>query len=311
MHKDDGKRSFLTYLPVLILEIFYRKDAGEPEPVLYRPKCEQPIPGQIHFVVLRDSPCANSELDEDNSQAPPTSTNNYSPNTLHISTTTTTSDKQHSNIKENDNKRETTQLSTVECIAASIIPSVIELNSSISASKISITIPLKSTDKDDGKSLTEKSVLFTSSSYFKSDIQTIKEVSKAQIKPKPITKTVSKPSLPADKSKKIGKSSLNRRIRSKSKEKKETKTPPASKRKRHISANQKPANKPELLTIIAPTSRSKYSQTKWDAPYVGIRFDPPPPPSSPLHFVCIPDSDTSYQKSEVFDPHLIIKALKT
>jgi hypothetical protein len=45
-----------------------------------------------------------------------------------------------------------------------------------------------------------------------------------------------------------------------------------------------------LSTVITTTPRSKYEQTKWDEPYVGVRFDPPTPPPSPSLFIWPQDS---------------------
>jgi len=88
--------------------------------------------------------------------------------------------------------------------------------------------------------------------------------------------------------------------RSKSLEKKETITllpnTPLPKRRHQTASNkshQSTTKKQQqtLSTVITTTPRSKYEQSKWDEPYVGVRFDPPTPPPSPSLFIWPQDSD--------------------
>jgi hypothetical protein len=55
---------------------------------------------------------------------------------------------------------------------------------------------------------------------------------------------------------------------------------PSNKSHRSISKKQQQS----LLTVITTTPRSKYEPLKWDEPYIGVRYDPPTPPSSPSYF---------------------------
>jgi hypothetical protein len=88
-------------------------------------------------------------------------------------------------------------------------------------------------------------------------------------------------------------------IPSTSLEKKET-TASVPKRRRRTPTNQTPSNKPPrsptkkqqpLSTVMTTTARSKYEQGRWDAPYVGVRFDPPTPPCSPSLFLWPQNTD--------------------
>jgi hypothetical protein len=285
---------------------FNRKEANDSEPILYRRKREQSMPGQTHFVVLRDSPNPNSEQQSNSGTLSTPSNSSINPTKSHISTarTITTADKEISSTKEDNINQGNNQVSTIEFHTSSLIRSLIEINSSKITSKISTNIPLKSTDKEDEKYFTEKSLLLlssSSSSHFKTDSEVIAEVAKAQIETRPITTKVYNFSLPSTKSRTMKKSLSNTITQSKSFEKKETKKSSTSKRKPQISTNQKSG----LSPLITTTSISKYSQAKWTEPYVGLRLDPPTPPCSPLLFVSIQDSDqedsdTLLEKSEIF-----------
>jgi hypothetical protein len=64
---------------------------------------------------------------------------------------------------------------------------------------------------------------------------------------------------------------------------------PISKRKNSILSNKSHRSltkkqQQSLATVITTTPRSKYGPNKWDEPYIGPRFDPPTPPSSPSYF---------------------------
>jgi hypothetical protein len=172
-------------------------------------------------------------------------------------------------------------------------------------SKMSTMLSLKSTDKEDDKHLTDKSSL-SSSSHFKNDSQLIDDASDEQLDSRLITTKVYKLSIPVDQSKQSKKSPIRKIIHSKPTEKKQIRASSASKRKRQVSMTKRSMNKFELSTIIAATSISKYSERKWEEPYIGLRLDPPTPPSSPTLFVWVQDSDeededTIYEKSEVFE----------
>jgi hypothetical protein len=177
-------------------------------------------------------------------------------------------------------------------VASSFVPSSIEINSTTIVSKTQTTLRLKLTDKDEGKYLTEKSLLL-SSSHFITGTQLIEDVSKAQIQSRTITTKVYKLSLPSAKPK-TRKFPPRKKIQLKSLEKNQIRPLSASKRKHQGSTNQTSGNKSEastLSTIMKTIPRSKYSQTKWTDPYVSFRFDPPTPPCSPSLFVWIQDSD--------------------
>jgi len=106
--------------------------------------------------------------------------------------------------------------------------------------------------------------------------------------------------LPSNKPK-VPKSTLKRKLRSKSSEKKSTKLSTTSEKKETISLPNTSVSKSKhrttikkqqsLSPIITTIARSKYEQIKWDEPYVGVRFDPPTPPCSPSLFVWPEDSD--------------------
>ena len=119
-----------------------------------------------------------------------------------------------------------------------------------------------------------------------------------------LTSKIYKLPLPSNHSK-LNKSILKKRskslerkptIASKSNEKKETKpvpsvsnTPVPKQRKTPIPSNksQRSITKKQqqsLSTVMTTTPRSKYGPQSWDEPYVGTRFDPPTPPSSPSYF---------------------------
>jgi hypothetical protein len=106
--------------------------------------------------------------------------------------------------------------------------------------------------------------------------------------------------LPSNKPK-VNKSTLKRKLRSKSSEKKSTKLSTSSEKKETISLPNTSVSKSKhrttikkqqsLSPIITTMARSKYELMKWDEPYVGVRFDPPTPPCSPSLFVWPEDSD--------------------
>ena len=268
----------------------FRKDAIEPEPepspVLYRPKREQPSPRETQIVVQRDSPHPSSRLCQYELQIP-SPTHSNTPSKTYNSTTTP--DKELTARKDDDTKRTTPRISTVD-----INTSCFDMHSSIIASKSSAMIPTKFAEKiDDEQHLTEKSLLLSSSSHFRSDSQIIEDVSEAQLDPQSITTNVYRLSLNDDKSKKNKRSPSRRRRtrrRSKSPEKRRVRTPSANKRKRRTSTSKKSSNSSDLSAVLT-TSRSKYSHRQWDRPYVGLRFDPPTPPPSPSLFVWLEDSD--------------------
>jgi hypothetical protein len=165
---------------------------------------------------------------------------------------------------------------------------------------------LKSLDKEDEKTPTDKCLFLSSSSNLKTDSQLIEEVCQAQLDPRLVTTKVFKLSVPIDQSKKNKKSQTRKIIHSKSPDKRETQASSASKRKRQESISKRSMNKSELSTIMAATSISKYSQRRWDEPYVGHRLDPPTPPCSPSLFIWIHDSDEdddeiAYEKSEIYE----------
>jgi hypothetical protein len=309
MYKDDGKEKYLIFIQCQV--VLSRKEVNEPEPepVLYRPKREQSIPGQTHFVVLRDSPYPNSENHTDSRTAstPPSS---CSPTKLCVSTAydqpiPTTSNKQISTTKEDDDvKKETNRVSLIEFVASSLIPSTV--------------VSLQTTEKDDETCFAEKSLLLSlsssSSSAFKSDSQIIDEVADAQNELVPLTTKVYNLSLPPDPPKIKRRSSPRRRTRSKSKEKKGSRrTPSASKQKRQSSANQNKPKQSSLTSLMTTTSISKYSRTKWDEPYIGVRFDPPTPPCSPSLFNWPQDSDDNdtLVTSEIYAPSSTTKVLES
>ena len=218
---------------------------------------------------------------------------------------TVTSEKEVSPRKESESKRTTPQLSTVDINASSLIPSSVDIQSSTIISKTSTVILTKPTEKDDEKDLIEKSLLLSSSSHFRSDSQIIEDVSQAQFEPQSVTTKVYRLTLAGEKAKK-NKRSPSRRIRtrrrSKSAEKRRATTPTTTKRKRQTSNNKKSSISSDLSSVLT-TSRSKYSCRDWDKPYVGLRFDPPTPPSSPSLFVWLEDSDddTPRDKPQAFE----------
>jgi hypothetical protein len=187
-----------------------------------------------------------------------------------------------------------------------LIPSSFEINSSTNLPRTSTIIPSKSTDKDDEKYFTDKSVLLSpSSSYFKSDSEIIEDVSQAQIRSKPIITKLYRFPLPSAKPRTRKKSPSTGRSQSKSVEKKQTRPSSASKQERQISTNPKPV----LSSVITTKSLSKYSEAKWFEPYVGLRFDPPTPPCSPSLFPWLQDSDTSFEISKFFEHNLTAEIL--
>jgi hypothetical protein len=133
-----------------------------------------------------------------------------------------------------------------------------------------------------------------------------------------ITTKIYKLPLPSYKPK-LNKLISNQRLRSKSLEKKPiissklfeikesgTTTPPSSNTSHSKRRQETPTNKSHrsratitkqqqqqqsLSTVMTTTARSKYEQIKWDEPYVGVRFDPPTPPSSPTLFIWPKDND--------------------
>ena len=313
MHNDEGMGKLRNYLLLWLVCFSDRKEASDPDPVLYRPKREPSIPSRTHFVVLRDSPHRSDEVHQDHSRTPTPTNINAAPE---VHNPTIKSDKQITSTKEDENKKSTPRVSTIEFVASSLIPSCNELNSSTTVSKSSVMIPLKPREKEDEKQhLTEKSILLSSSLHFRSDSELIEEIYKSQIQQKPITSKVYRISLPEQKPKQTKKSPSKRRTRPKSTEKKAPRTLSASKRKRPASSNRKSTDKSELSSMITTISRSKYSQKRWDQPYVGLRFDPPTPPSSPSLFIHIQDSDpddheSSYEKSKIFEDDSSSKVLK-
>ncbi|CAF1180743.1 unnamed protein product [Rotaria sordida] len=63
-------------------------------------------------------------------------------------------------------------------------------------------------------------------------------------------------------------------------------------RKSSTKSHQTPTNKQQFISTVMPTTlNSKYERKKWDEPYVGVRYDPPTPPCSPLSVVCPQDND--------------------
>ncbi len=221
------------------------------------------------------------------------------------------SDKQISSKKEDETKKSAPQISTIEFVASSLIPACNEIDSPTLTSKISGMIPFKSIDKEDENNLADKSLsLLSSSLHFKTDCQLIEDIDPAQIEPRSITRTVYIPPLSVDKSKESKKSRSRKITQLIPTEKKETRPSSPLKGKRQIPIDKRLMNKLELSTIMAATSIYKYSERKWDAPYVGHRIDPPPPRSSPSLLVWPKDSDddddddTLYEKSEVFESNL-------
>jgi hypothetical protein len=289
-----------------------RHEANDSEPVLYLPKCNKSIPAQTHFIILRDSPLPNNELNS-NSRTPSTPPSSCSPTKLSVSGTP---DEQLLSTKEDDVNREVNQIPVIERVPSILMPSSIDINTSTIASTI---VPSKSPDNEDEKYCIEQS-LFLSSTHFKSDSEVIEEVGDAQKTQIPLAVKVYELSLPSHKQK-TKKSLSKRRTRPKSSEKKEARprTPSASKRKRQVSTNRNSSNtkkQSSLSTTITTTPRSRYSQAKWDEPYVGLRFDPPTPPCSPSLFMWPQnsdpeESDSLFDKSEVFQHNCAVKVLES
>ncbi|CAF0878680.1 unnamed protein product [Rotaria sp. Silwood1] len=300
-----------------------RQETIDSDTDLSRPKCKQSIPGQTHFVVLRDSP----SLDDGHQTSNEISSTLLSSCSLTKVSTTAIVDKKIFSNEEDDISTLTNQISSIEFVRSSLIPSSIQINSSTNLSKPTANIPLASTDKDDEKNLRKKSLSSSSSSssstsssglHFKSVSQIIAEISDAQKPIKPIETKVLKLSSREEKPLLRKRSLRRRRSRSKSSEKRLVRTPSASKRKRQILPCQHLSNKSKpstLSTILTTTSRSKYSGKKWDEPYIGLRFDPPTPPCSPSLYIWPYDSDeednqTSLEKSEIFEHNSTTKVLK-
>lgn len=282
MHKDEGRNEFLKSR-LGNCEIEFRKEAidPEPDPVLYRPKREPSKATDTQFVVSRDSPPSRTEIHQFDFTLP-SPPNSNTP--TRMSSATVTLEKEVSPRKGTDSERSTPQISTIDINASLLISSPADIQSST-------IISTKPTEKDDEKDLIEKSVLLSSSSHFRSDSQVIEEVSQAQFDPPSVTTKVFRLTLADEKAKKNKRSpSRRRRTRSKSPEKRRATTPTTTKRKRRTSNNKKSTNSSDLSTVLT-TSRSKYSCRNWDKPYVGLRFDPPTPPSSPSLFVWLEDSD--------------------
>lgn len=218
--------------------------------------------------------------------------------------------------KEKSAKKQIHTISTIEFVGSSFIPSSVEFNSCAMPTRISIMHPVKINRKPDDKEFIDKSS-FVSSSQFKSDSEIIEEVSQAQFQSKPVTTKVYKLAVTEDKSKERMSrppQPSSRKIRSKSKEKAKQKTRISSPPKQHrpISSGKKPKHKCDLSETMMTTSKLKFSQTKWDEPYVGVRFDPPTPPCSPSLSTWLDDSDADddcrlYEKSEIMTHYLVTK----
>ncbi|CAF3645907.1 unnamed protein product [Rotaria sordida] len=288
-----------------------RQEANDPDTDLNSPKCKKSISGQTHFVVLRNPPFPNNGYqtsDEISSTVP----SNCS---LSKISTTATVNKQIFSKQKDDISTLTNQVSSIEFVGSSLIPSSTQINSFTILSKSTLTIPLASADKDNEKNLREKSLLSSSSSSsssplnFKSISQIIEEIADAQKPIEPITTKVLKLLLPEEKTKLKKRSLRRRRSRSKSLDKRLVRTPSASKRKHPILTDQNSSNRSKpssLSTILKTIPKSKYSARKWDEPYIGLRFDPPTPPCSPSLYIWPQDSDeednqTLFEKSEIFE----------
>ena len=243
----------------------------ESETGFYHPKCEKQTESQTHFVVHRDSPLSHNETSL-------TSLPNPSYNDPLESTIL---DKPISSTIQDNIIDIVKQVSLIETTDSSSIPLSSDVNSST-------VVSTSSKNKADVKYLVEDSVLLSSSSSFsmnlKSDNQTIQITGKQKEIVPLTTGTIKHSSLASFDKIKVKRPTLReRRKRSKSSEKILAKIPSASKSNRQVLKNQHLPNKSKQvpLSTTTITLRSKYSDRKWDEPYVGHRFDPPPPPSSP------------------------------
>jgi len=67
-------------------------------------------------------------------------------------------------------------------------------------------------------------------------------------------------------------------------------------RTRRATSKQQQQPQQSLSTIMMTTPRSKYEISRWDKPYVGARYDPPTPPSSPSVFTSVQETDQNENK---------------
>ncbi|CAF1463856.1 unnamed protein product [Rotaria magnacalcarata] len=297
-----------------------RKETIDSDFELSRSKFEKTTPGQTQFVVVRDENFPKKIERLINEET--VSMESISCSLTKVSTTAMVDEKIHL-TEGNDINGLTNQVSSIELIGSSIVPSSAEINSSRRILKSTITAPPPATDKNDDKSRRKNSSferLSSSSiaSNFRSVSQAIGEVVHAQNTVVPMASKVLQMSVISEKNKTNKHSATRSRSRSKSSEKKIRRIPSAAKRKRQMSGNGISSHKTKqtpLSAVMPTTPRAKYSYKKWDSPYTGLRFDPPTPPSSPSLNVLPQDSDeednpTSFEKSEIFEHNSTIKVLK-
>ena len=285
----------------------FRKGNTELEPIFYRPKQQpSPIPARTHIIFLRDSPLPYNDSYSNcrTPGSPPSSCN-----VAKLSSLITPEDPQLIRDEQIafDSHPSEQQVSS---------SSSLDISSSMVASKLSITIPLNYAEEEDEadseeKPLQEKSLLLSSrsSSHFKSESQLIDEVAGAQQKIQPVTAKVYEFTVPPTK-KKTKKVSSKQRKRSKSIEKKDNNANAALKGNHHVLINtyssiKSSTSSKKSKSTTKTTPPSKYSEEKWEEPYVGVRYDPPTPPCSPSVLLWSQDderdeNDTPLEKSQLF-----------
>ena len=267
------RRRLPIMLPISLHSLFVcRKEASEIEPMFYRPKHGQTAVANVVPVVTRlDSAYSRSE-DQENRRASGDLSNCCSSDRISVSNTLDEREFLTSEEEDEGMDEKLSHDSLNEFITSTLIPSTTDMKS------------LNSMGDGHDEYLTDKSLLLSPSVQFNGDRQTIDDGADATrqfIQARPRVYTFSAPAV----KKNVKLPPPDRRTRSKSAGKKETRKASASKRKRQLSGNQSLSSKSyQLLSkrqISLASANSKYRCMKWDEPYVGIRRDPPTPPCTP------------------------------